>query len=58
MLVYAIRYGKVIIVAPLTNAVAPMITIIISLLIYSVIPGPVVIAGMVTAMIAAYLLAD
>ncbi len=58
MLVYAIRYGKVIIVAPLTNAVAPIITIIISLLIYTVIPGPVVIAGMVIAMIAAYVLAD
>ena len=58
MLVYAIRYGKVIIVAPLTNAVAPIITIVISLLIYTVIPGPVVIAGMVIAMIAAYLLAD
>ena len=58
MLVYAIRYGKVIIVAPLTNAVAPIITIIISLIIYSVIPGPVVIAGMVIAMSAAYILAD
>ena len=58
MLVYAIRYGKVIIVAPLTNAVAPIITIIISLLIYTVIPGPVVITGMVIAMMAAYLLAD
>ena len=58
MLVYAIRYGKVIIVAPLTNAVAPIITVIISLLIYAVIPGPVVIAGMVIAMIAAYILAD
>jgi len=58
MLVYAIRYGKVIIVAPLTNAVAPIITVVISLLIYTVIPGPVVITGMVIAMIAAYLLAD
>lgn len=35
-LVYAIRYGKVIIVAPLTNAVAPIITIVLSLLIYAV----------------------
>ncbi len=58
MLVYAIRYGKVIIVAPLANAVAPIITVVISLLIYTVIPGPVVITGMVIAMIAAYLLAD
>ncbi len=57
-LVYAIRYGKVIIVAPLTNAVAPIITIIISLLIYAVIPNPVIIIGMVIAMIAVYLIAD
>jgi drug/metabolite transporter (DMT)-like permease len=58
MLVYAIRYGKVIIVAPLTNAVAPIITITISLIIYVVIPNPVIIAGMVIAMIAVYLIAD
>jgi hypothetical protein len=58
MLVYAIRYGKVIIVSPLTNAVAPMITVILSLIIYMVIPGPVIIAGMVIAMISVYLLAD
>lgn len=58
MLVYAIRYGKVIIVAPLTNAVAPIITIIISLIIYVVIPNPVIIAGMLIAMIAVYLIAD
>lgn len=58
MLVYAIRFGKVIIVAPLTNAVAPIITIIISLIIYVVIPNPVIIAGMIIAMIAVYLIAD
>ena len=58
MLVYAIRYGKVIIVAPLTNAVAPIITIVLSLVIYSVIPNPVIIIGMVVAMVAVYLIAD
>jgi uncharacterized membrane protein len=57
-LVYAIRYGKVIIVAPLTNAVAPVITIILSLLIYVVIPNPVIIAGIIVAIIAVYLMAD
>jgi drug/metabolite transporter (DMT)-like permease len=57
-LVYAIRYGKVIIVAPLTNAVAPIITVIISLLIYSVIPNPVIITGIAIALIAVYLMAD
>ena len=58
MLVYAIRYGKVIIVAPLTNAVAPIITIILSLIIYAVIPNPVIIIGMTIAMISVYLIAD
>jgi len=58
MLVYAIRYGKVIIVAPLTNAVAPIITVILSLLIYAVFPNPVIIVGIVLALIAVYLLAD
>ena len=51
MIVYAFRYGKAIIVSPLTNAVAPVITIIISLSIYQVIPNPIVIAGMVLALI-------
>ncbi len=58
MLVYAIRFGKVIIVAPLTNAVAPIITVILSLIIYMVIPNPVIIAGMVVAMVAVYLMAE
>lgn len=58
MLVYAIRFGKVIIVAPLTNAVAPIITIILSLIIYAVIPNPIIIAGMVIAMVSVYLIAE
>jgi drug/metabolite transporter (DMT)-like permease len=57
-LVYAIRYGKVILVAPLTNAVAPIITVILSLLIYAVIPNPVIITGIVIALIAVFLMAD
>ena len=57
MIVYAFRYGKAIIVSPLTNAGAPVITIIISLLIYQVIPHPVTIAGMSFAIIAAFLMA-
>ncbi len=57
MLVYAIRYGKVIIVTPLTDAVAPVITIVLSLIIYAIIPHPVIITGIVFAMIAAYLIA-
>ncbi|HEX8149905.1 MAG TPA: DMT family transporter [Pyrinomonadaceae bacterium] len=56
-LVYAFRYGKAIIVSPLTNAVAPVITIIISLAIYSVVPHPLVTAGMVLAILSTLLLA-
>jgi drug/metabolite transporter (DMT)-like permease len=54
-LVYAIRYGKAIIVVPMTS-LAPVITIILSLAIYGVMPNPVVIVGMVLASIAIYLL--
>jgi drug/metabolite transporter (DMT)-like permease len=57
MIVYAFRYGKAIIVSPLTNAVAPVMTIIISLSIYKVIPNPVVLSGMVLALIAIFLMA-
>ena len=57
-LLYAIRFGKVIIVAPLTNAGAPLITILISLIIYSVIPNNITLAGMLIALVSVYLLAD
>ena len=57
MLVFAFRYGKAIIVSPMTNALAPVITIIISLLIYQVIPHPIIITGMVLAIASAFLLA-
>ena len=56
-LVYAFRYGKAMIVSPLTNAVAPVITIIISLSIYQVIPHPVIIVGMIFALISIFLMA-
>ena len=57
-IVYAFRYGKAIIVSPLTNAGAPVITIILSLLIYGVFPHPVILIGMVLAIIAIFFLAD
>ncbi len=57
MIVYAFRYGKAIIVSPMTNAVAPVITIIISLIIYQVIPHPIIITGMVLALISIFLMA-
>jgi len=46
-LVFAFRYGKAMIVSPLTNAGAPVITIIISLIIYMVVPHPIIITGMI-----------
>jgi drug/metabolite transporter (DMT)-like permease len=56
-IVYAFRYGKAMIVSPLTNAVAPVITIIISLSIYSVIPRTITLIGMGVALISIFLLA-
>ncbi len=57
MLVYALRYGKAIIVVPLTG-LSPVITIIISLIIYSVVPGVVLSIGLVLATVAIFLLSE
>jgi drug/metabolite transporter (DMT)-like permease len=57
MMVYAFRFGKVIVVSPMINALAPVITIILSLLFYRVIPNKVVVAGMALAAMAFYMLA-
>ncbi|HGY55182.1 MAG TPA: DMT family transporter [Caldithrix abyssi] len=57
MLVFAFRYGKAMIVSPMTNALAPVITIVISLVIYQVIPHPIIITGMVLAIVSAFLMA-
>lgn len=56
-LVYALRYGKAIIVVPIT-ALAPVLTIIISLVLYSVVPHGVVLFGMILAVGAIYILAE
>ena len=56
MLVYAIRYGKVILVTPMTNALAPAITVLISLLIYAMVPHIIIIVGMVITLISISLL--
>lgn len=56
-LVYALRYGKAIIVVPLTG-LAPVITVVLSLIIYGVIPGGVLLAGLIAASIAMVLLAE
>ncbi|MCK5371657.1 MAG: DMT family transporter [Cyclobacteriaceae bacterium] len=57
MLVYAFRYGKAIIVSPMTNALAPVLTVIISLLIYQVIPEINIVIGIMLAVGSAFLLA-
>ncbi|MEX0685688.1 MAG: EamA family transporter [Balneolales bacterium] len=56
-LVYAYRYGKAIVVSPLTNAIAPVITIIISLTLYAVFPSTITLIGMILAISATFLLA-
>jgi len=55
-LVYAFRYGKAIVVSPLTNSAAPLLTVLISLIIYGHVPNSVVIAGMVLAICATFLI--
>ena len=54
---YAIRYGKAIIVVPMMS-LAPVVTVIISLIIYAVVPHPVIITGMIAAFISIYLMAE
>ena len=55
-LVYAFRHGKAIVVAPLTNAGAPLVTAVLSLIFASVIPGPLKMVGLVLALVASLLL--
>ena len=55
MLVYALRYGKAIVVIPLVG-LSPLITVILSLILYSVIPGAILSVGLVLAVIAIILL--
>jgi uncharacterized membrane protein len=56
-LVYAFRYGKAIVVSPLTNAGAPLTTAVISLIVIGTLPGRLKLVGLVLACIAAVLLA-
>jgi drug/metabolite transporter (DMT)-like permease len=55
-MVYAFRHGKVIIVSPMINALAPAITVVLSLLLYRVVPHRIVVVGMALAAVAFYLL--
>jgi drug/metabolite transporter (DMT)-like permease len=56
-LVYAFRYGQAIVVSPLTNAGAPLMTAVISLVAVGTLPGRLKLVGLVLACIAALLLA-
>jgi uncharacterized membrane protein len=56
-LVYAFRYGKAMVVSPMTNAGAPLITAIISMLLLGFLPNAYKVAGIALAIIAAVLLA-
>ncbi len=50
LLVYAFRYGKAIVVSPLVNAGAPLLTAVISLALVGTLPGPYKVAGIVLAL--------
>lgn len=56
-LVFAFRYGKAVVVSPLTNAGAPLITAALSLILVGTLPGTLKIIGLGLALIAAILLA-
>jgi drug/metabolite transporter (DMT)-like permease len=56
-IVYALRYGKAIIVVPLTG-LAPVITVILSLVVYDVVPGGILLTGLIIASVAIILLSQ
>jgi drug/metabolite transporter (DMT)-like permease len=56
-LVYALRYGKAIVVVPLTG-LAPVITIVVSLIVYGVVPGGILLTGLIIAAVAIVLLSE
>ena len=56
-LVFAFRYGKAIVVAPMTNAGAPLITAVIALALLGMVPQPLKLVGILLACVAAVLLA-
>lgn len=56
-LVFAFRHGKAIVVSPLTNAGAPLMTAILALILVGTLPGPLKLLALVLAALAALLLA-
>ncbi|MGA2170984.1 MAG: DMT family transporter [Terracidiphilus sp.] len=57
LFVYAVRFGKAIVVVPMVNGLFPLVTVIVSLLIYREIPGKYNLAGMVLALVAVLFMA-
>lgn len=56
-LVYAFRFGKAIVVSPMVNAGAPLLTAIVAMAVAGVMPGQFKLAGILLALLAALLLA-
>ena len=57
LFVYAVREGKAIIVVPTVNGLFPLVTIVVSLLIYRRLPGGYNLVGMFLALLAVLLMA-
>ena len=55
-LVFALRQGKAIIVSPMCNALAPLITVMISLVLYGILPGMVTGSAIALAIVAVFLM--
>jgi len=56
-LVYAFRYGKAIVVAPLANAGAPLLTALLSMMLLGAVPSGTKLVGIALALVSAVLLA-
>jgi drug/metabolite transporter (DMT)-like permease len=56
-LVHAFRHGKAIVVSPMVNAGAPLLTAVIAMVVAGAMPGPFKMAGVALALLAALLLA-
>jgi drug/metabolite transporter (DMT)-like permease len=56
-LVHAFRHGQAIVVSPLVNAGAPLLTAVIAMAVAGTMPGPLKLAGIGLALVAALLLA-
>jgi drug/metabolite transporter (DMT)-like permease len=54
---YAIKYGKAIVVVPMMS-LAPVVTVVLSLIIYSVIPHAVTMVGIVMALVSVFLMSE